>query len=355
MNKDPYKISNLLNFLTKMLDKYEAEKETKRMKRNEMFYNDDRFRETFGKLFCLGTESERSNDLNIFYLVKSSEFDGKSLLWYINSQNVRLLRQREELIDLSVKIANLTHKKDPEKAMDQVIKNYKSGLASGVGLRDMIDMIKERYPWSTTKMKIMIFVSLVACLLGSGLYVFDFTTDIDFSLAMLNATANENLPEYPTFESILQNTTRDGPKECWKAFQTCWDHHYVDPEKNLTAIEYYDLKTTGGIGIWHCTQPFLGIFIVFLIMNYDKIKCSLPSTPAPHCLKSWCCAPFKVLWILGYFLCFLASLIPLPVFTHIYRFYLYVKLYNARRKLDFEKKIEPIETEIQKYEALGKF
>ena len=65
----------------------------------------------------------------IFYLVKYAELDDKSLLEYIDSQNVRLSRQREELIDLSVKIANLNHRDDTEKAMEEV-------------LRDMITQIK---------------------------------------------------------------------------------------------------------------------------------------------------------------------------------------------------------------------
>ena len=51
------------------------------------------------------------------------------LLEYIDTQNVRLIRQREELIDLSVKIANLNHRDDTEKAMEEV-------------LRDMITQIK---------------------------------------------------------------------------------------------------------------------------------------------------------------------------------------------------------------------
>ena len=346
MIKEPGMISNLLNFLSKMLEKIE-DYDKKRRQEN------DKIREIFGEM--LGT----LNQDNIFYLVKCQGFDGKSLLNYINSQNVRLLRQREELIDLSVKIANLTHRGNPEKAMDNVIKNYKSGLESGVGLRDMIDMIKERYPWSSTKMKIMIFVSLMTCALGIGLYVFDLTTDIRFSLEMYYLKAKGSFPEDPTYASIFQNITHPGPKECWQAFETafetCWDQHYVDPEKNFTLIEYDDMKTTGGIAVLHCIQPFLGIFIVFLTMNYNKIKCSLPQMFVPDCLKRWCCIPLKVLWILGYLLCFLASLIPLPVFTHIYRFCLYVRFYDARRKLEFRKKIMQIESEIQKYEALGKY
>ena len=74
----------------------------------------------------------------MFFNVKCKVLDRKSLLKYIDSQNVRLSRQREELIDLSVKIADLNHRDDTEKAMAEVINHYKSGLPSGVGLRECL-------------------------------------------------------------------------------------------------------------------------------------------------------------------------------------------------------------------------
>merc|ERR1719422_35819 len=112
-----------MNFLSKM-----SEKIKDKTKKEES----DKIREIFGEMFGMFDQD------NIFYLVKCPEFDDKSLLSYINSQNVRLFRQREELIDLSVKVANLKYEGDSEKAMDDVINNYKSGLDSGEGLRDMI-------------------------------------------------------------------------------------------------------------------------------------------------------------------------------------------------------------------------
>ena len=130
MNKDPGKISSLLNFLTKMLDKFEErgreeernkiikiidksvlrkeEREEKTDKilrildKNETAEEINRIKETFRRMLGFGTES--ASDKKIFYLIECPELDGKSLLSYINSQNVRLFRQREELIDLSVKM-----------------------------------------------------------------------------------------------------------------------------------------------------------------------------------------------------------------------------------------------------------
>ena len=137
MTKDQEKISNVLDYFTRILE----EKTFDFQQTKEMY----------------GIETRAGKDRIIFYLLKCKEFDDKCLLEYINSQNIRLLRQREELIDLSVKIAGLNHGGDNETAMEEVIKNYKLGLPSGEGLRDIINMIKERYRWSPSKVISMNF------------------------------------------------------------------------------------------------------------------------------------------------------------------------------------------------------
>ena len=114
MNKDPDRISILLSFLRKMLEEYvKVEKDEIR---NKKYENDEyeKISEIFDEMFG------RGNEKNIFYLVKCPELDGKSLLWYINSQNVRLFRQREELIDLSVKMAEMVVRKNLVKAGNEL-------------------------------------------------------------------------------------------------------------------------------------------------------------------------------------------------------------------------------------------
>ena len=115
MAKDQDKISNVLDYFTKIL-----EEKTKNFQQTKEMY---------------GIETRAGKDRIIFYLLKCKEFGDKSLLEYIDSQNVRFHRQREELIDLSVKIAGLNHGGDNEAAMEEVIKNYKLGLPSGEGQR----------------------------------------------------------------------------------------------------------------------------------------------------------------------------------------------------------------------------
>ena len=288
----------------------------------------------------------------MFYLVKCEEFDGKSLLEYIDSQNVRLSRQKEELIDLSVKIANLNHSKyHREKAMEEVINHYKSGLRSGIGLRDMINQIKERYPWSSSKKKIMIFVSLMTCLLGIGLYVLDLTTDVRFSLEMLKKThVNDDVVSFNASSFLSKN----GLKFSSNLSQMCLTD--LEVENNLkSSISDYgdgDYRVTGWISIWHCVQPFVVTIIVFLSMKFFKEgKFSVPNQPELLKSKSWWCFSSVLCCIPN--LAYLGRVVPLPALTNLYRFYLDVRCHHARSKPDFRKTIVSIEEEIREHEALG--
>ena len=81
MNKDSGRISSVLDFLSKQLDN-----------------NPDDYQKTKE---ILGIETMVGKRTIMFYLVKCEELDDKSLLEYVDSEGVRLSRQREELIDLS--------------------------------------------------------------------------------------------------------------------------------------------------------------------------------------------------------------------------------------------------------------
>ena len=349
--KHPSKISSMLDFLSKKLDKFEGG------------IDPDDYQKTKQ---TLGIETIKGNNKIMFYNVNFKNVDSKkSFLEYIDSQNVRLVRQREELIDLSVKIANLNHTRrkkdevvvDTEKAMDEVIKQYKSGLPSGIGLREMIDQIKERYPWSSSKKIIMIFVSLVTCLLGIGLFVFDLTTDVKFSLEMLkNGETRDESTETEDFESFHSEhfgKNFSSPESLQPACDAFMDF-YENYTRNSSILNNQDYVLTGWISIWHCIQPFIITLIVFLSMKSCKGgKCSALEEPRYLRDKKWwcfssvlCCLPS-----LGY----IGSLVPLPGLTHLYRFYLDVRSHIVRSKSDFKYNMEDIEEEIREHEALGEF
>ena len=244
-----------MNFLTKKLDN-----------------NPDSYEKTKE---ILGIETMVGERKIMFYNVKCEEFHGKSLLEYIDSENVRLSKQREELIDLSVKIANMNNKDNRGKAMEEIINNYKSGLPSGVGLRDMIDMIKERYPWPSSKKITMILGSLITCLVGIGLYFFDILTDIKFSLEMLDRTVSQDSSNQSasfrhflrenvlTFSSCESNTL-----DCWQEMSTSFEERQKI-NINITIMDV-DFQLTGWFSVWHCIQPFVATLLLILGMNFNK-------------------------------------------------------------------------------------
>ena len=104
--------------------------------------------------------------------------------------------------------------------------------------------------------------------------------------------------------------------------------------------------------------------LVFFTMNVEKGCSRLVYPKIPDCLENssgfkclncvLCCIPEKVLWPLGFWLWSLASVLPIPVFTSIYRFYLEVGCHTARSQENFKEKILHIEKESRDYKALGK-
>ena len=310
MSKDPNNISLVIDFISRMVDKHGV----KNKKIHEI-------KTKFG-------------EKRMFYLVKCEVFDDLSLLEYVDTQNIRLSRQREELIDLSVKIANKNNNNGRD-SQEEVINHFKSGLPSGVGLRDMINQIKERYPWSTSKKTLKIFLSLVTCLLGVGLYVMDLATDVKFSMHMLNGPKYSNESQNFDFENYW--TEKGFNFSSLRSFNSeCYEHiKNVSRPKEIKRRDFLpdkDYKTTGWIALYHCIQPFLVTLVVFLSINCKKWQIRTPN----------------ILLAIG-------RIVPNPAFTYIFSFYLTVKKYNARSHPDFRSKIASTEDEIRKHESLGKF
>ena len=349
--QDPEQISSVLDFLSKKLGDFQ----------------DKQNRE------IIGIERMEEEKKKMFYLVKCKELDGKSLLEYIDSENVRLSKQREELIELSVKIANLNNLNhsqtnpssntvDTEKAQGEVINHYKSGLPSGVGLRDMIVAIEDHFPWSSSKKKIKIFLSLVTCLLGIGLFVSDLTTDVEFSLKMFENGNDRSEPFHETidFDSFLSSNLKKfknfpSPEFLHPACDA-FMKDYQNYSRNSTIMKYEDYETTGWISVIHCVLPFIITVIIFLSMNAccEGGNCSASDISDKYlghkslvCCNSLvtCCYPD---------LTNNGIVIPIPGFTDLYRFWLEVRSHIKRSKHGFKDKIADIEKEIKDHEAPGK-
>ena len=225
-------------------------------------------------------------------------------------------------------------------SQEEVINHFKSGLPSGVGLRDMITQIKEHYSWSSSKKTMMIILSLMTCLLGVGLYVLDLTTDVNFSWRMLNGGVKHS-DEAEDFNSVwAKKGLNFSSLESFNP--ACYEHmKQVSQKKPYEKLENFldekEYERTGWIAIYHCIQPVLITMVIFLSINCKKRQ-----------MRKNCLNP-DIPTILA-----LGRLLPNPAVTHIYSFYLAVKRHDVRSHPDFRTKIASIEEKIRKHQALGK-
>ena len=270
-------------------------------------------------LTLIGGEGE-----NRFYLVKTKalgdEAGGRSLLKYIVDNGARMMKQREELLDLL--------KEKIENEESKIIHNLKFGLPSSIGLAECIKMTKEKYEWSKTKVRGMIVMSLITNILGLVLYFLDVFTDGLYVDKMLKHSLRN--PEH--FSALKTNCSNEFYREMmdnkWKMLceqerEYCFELHqnltlmgqdcrdfglrFEDPQR-FTECFWYSLI--------HCIVPIIWIILVFILtMNVWNI------------------------WA-----------IPFPPITRIVKIYQDTQMFNKRSKWDFKEKVPEIEAKIADHE-----
>ena len=102
MSTFPSKISTMIEFLSKMLDE----------------------KDHASILKTLGIETEIENLKMVFYRVECATYNGLSLLKFIDAKGDLLVSEGEELLELAVKIAELKHGGDQDKAMEEVMEHF---------------------------------------------------------------------------------------------------------------------------------------------------------------------------------------------------------------------------------------
>ena len=135
----------------------------------------------------------------------------KSLIQYIVDNGPRMMKQREDLLDL---LAKHVERFDSEgKPLDQkqielkIINNLKLGLPSSTGLAECIKLTEEKFPWGKMKARGMIVFSIVANLLSLALYFVDVSTDGQFVYEMSN-----NSQHFSDFNISRTNCIEIGPR-----------------------------------------------------------------------------------------------------------------------------------------------
>ena len=132
-----------------------------------------------------GEEEERR-----FYLVKTKTLEDKfgnqrSLLQYLVDNGARMMKQREELLDLLAEKIERKNLFDGKATENQIIKMLKLGLPSSAGLAECIHLTEEKFEWTSIKAGGMIAWSAALFWPSCFLYVYDVYTDGKFVNEML--------------------------------------------------------------------------------------------------------------------------------------------------------------------------
>ena len=133
--------------------------------------------------------------------------------------NHGMLKEREEVLDAMLKVDKQRHPNDPE-AEFRMKKEVKNTVPSSKGLRDCLQSIEDRFPWSQAKYWFTISMSFfVQVIIGPGFYGLDVYTDIRFTMEM--------------FSQAQRNFTHD-IETCRPDFESDIDHVVDYCKTNLT-------------------------------------------------------------------------------------------------------------------------
>ena len=122
-------------------------------------------------------------DGNMFHLIH--RFEDRSLLKYIVDQGTSMMKERQELLDLMIKIDKFRNSEDLENSQYRIVQQLKFGLESSRGLEECVSSVQERYSWTVMKMWLMRSISFSKNIIfGWSLFLLDFGTDLSFSLEM---------------------------------------------------------------------------------------------------------------------------------------------------------------------------
>ena len=121
-----------------------------------------------------------------------------------------MLKEREEVLDAMLKVDKERHKKkkdDPE-AEYRMKKQVKDAVPSSKGLRDCLQSIEDRFPWSPIKYWFTISMSfLIQVIIGPGFYGLDVYTDIRFTKDMFSQAQRNFTQDFdactPDFENDI--------------------------------------------------------------------------------------------------------------------------------------------------------
>lgn len=280
-----------------------------------------------------------------FYLVKTKALVDKfgqerSLLQYIIDNGSRMMKQREELLDLLTEKTEREYVKqtrdfDGKATESKIVNKLKEGLPSSIGLTESLKITKEKFEWSTAKATMMGVKSFFLFFLSLLFYVADVVTDCWFVLDMF-ADSQKNFTELRTnCTDEFYIETLAGSQFCnieTGNISACSDFH-----KNMTIIakkcseigpRFEDTSIYKQIAIYalvHCLLHV--IFMFFVLIQYG------------------CDSGREKKTLLGRLQC-----IPWPPITRFVKRFLEIRKFHAQTGSNFRKDVEKRESDIAKHE-----
>ena len=125
-------------------------------------------------------QDQLGNGKNLFCLKR--DFDGKkTLLEFLNEQE--MFKEREELIQLLIKIDNFRHWEEDKKpnSKKRIIKILRAGIKPSKGLKESIDSVQEKYSWQKGKIFVKCILSILRnIMIGWFLFGSDVFSDWTF-------------------------------------------------------------------------------------------------------------------------------------------------------------------------------
>ena len=281
-----------------------------------------------------------------FYLIKTKSLEDKcshekSLLEYIVDNGARMMKQREELIDLvAEKIERVEKKgagsqppgkKDEKITEKTIIENLKIGLPSSVGLTKCIKMTEEKFRWSWTKSVGMTALCVVTNMLGLSFWIFDLYTDSTFVNEMFTNSQTDHLKEEK------QSCRDEFSRGELNANQFC-----SNAGLSTKCLEFHQNQTRIGERCGEIGPRFDDLYMFTEVAVYALFHCISPFFFL--LLAGWAQTSEKSVQIFerlfGFF----------PPLTRWVKFWKERKKYKMRAMSDFKKEIPKMEADIVKYE-----
>ena len=213
-----------------------------------------------------------------------------------------MIKEREGTIEVMKKIDLDRYPKDKKNAPSRIRRQVKKSVPASIGLRDCLKSINEKFPWSRSKLKLMVTISFfLQVFMGVGFYALDIYSDIKFTLDMYYQS-ERNFGE--SFISCFEEFSGEFDQTihtCKLAFdkKACMedlalvkksaDRCFQDGDRFGNPNQW---RFAGVVCTIHIVLPFLAAFLAWAVLLIQD-KCSgslisiLAKLPLPFVTKSF--------------------------------------------------------------------